>query len=500
MKRKTRRQPTELWHQARTLSSATLTSAMPESATTASPTTIALPEPLRRAIDHARQFLPTLAERPLTTEATFAALVSALGGALPEAGADPAVVIDELASTALRGVMSTAGPRYFGFVTGGSYPVAVAADWLLSTWDQNAALHVMSPAMSAIEAVTARWILDALDLPRDASVGFVTGAHMANVTALAAARDEVLRRQGWDVESRGLQGAPMVTVIAGAEAHASIAAATRMIGLGADTIVRIPSDDQGRLQAGALASRLSSIQGPRIVCAQAGNVNTGACDPLEAIAALTRANGAWLHVDGAFGLWAAVSPTRRQLVKGVALADSWTTDAHKWLNVPYDSGIAIVAHPSAHRAAMSQSAVYLTPAANAERDGMDWTPEASRRARAVPIYAVFRALGRSGLAELVDRCCRLASRMAEKLRSAEGVRVLNDIVLNQVLVRFDSADGANVTPAVIAGVQREGTCWCGPTGWQGEPAMRISVSNWQTSEQDVDRSADAIMGVHSRTR
>jgi glutamate/tyrosine decarboxylase-like PLP-dependent enzyme len=473
---------------------------MPETATTSPMTTPALPEPLIRAVDHARLFFPTLAERPLTTEATFAALVSALGGPLPESGADPAVVIDQLASAALRGVMSTAGPRYFGFVTGGSYPVAVAADWLLSTWDQNAALHVMSPVMSAIEAVTAQWILDALDLPRDASVGFVTGAHMANVTGLAAARDEVLWRQGLDVEARGLQGAPVVTVIAGTEAHASIAAATRMIGLGADTIVRVPSDDQGRMRADALASCLSSTEGPRIVCAQAGNVNTGASDPFEAIAAVTRANGAWLHVDGAFGLWAAASPARRHLVKGVALADSWTTDAHKWLNVPYDSGIAIVAHPSAHRAAMSQSAAYLTPASHAERDGMDWAPEASRRGRAMPVYAVFRALGRFGLADLVDRCCRLAAQMADRLSKGAGVHVLNDVVLNQVLVRFDSPAGSNVTPTVIEGVQRDGTCWCGPTGWQGQPAMRVSVSNWSTTPADIDRSADAILAVHERIR
>jgi glutamate/tyrosine decarboxylase-like PLP-dependent enzyme len=459
-----------------------------------------LPAPLSRAVDHARRFLPSLAERPLTTDASFGVLVTALGGPLPEAGADPAGVIDELASTASRGVLSTAGPRYFGFVTGGAYPVAVAADWLVATWDQNAALHVMSPAMSAIEAVTSRWILEVFDLPRDASVGFVTGAHTANVTALAAARDEVLRQHGWDVEARGLQGAPTVTVLAGAEAHASIAAATRMLGLGADTIVRIPSDEQGRIRADAVAPLLASFEGPRIVCAQAGNVNTGACDPFQAIAAVTRAHGAWLHVDGAFGLWAAASPAYRHLVNGVALADSWTTDAHKWLNVTYDSGIVIVAHPSAHRAAMSQSAAYLTPASNAERDGMDWTPEASRRGRVVPVYAVFRALGRAGLADLVDRCCRLASRMAGRLSEADGVRVLNDIVLNQVLVRFESDRGENITSAVIDGVQREGTCWCGPTGWQGQPAMRISVSNWSTTAADIDRSAKAILAVHAKIR
>ena len=461
-------------------------------------TETSLPEPLTRAVDHARRFFRSLRERPLTIDTDFAALVAALGGPLPESGADPAAVIDDLAATASGGVMSTAGPRYFGFVTGGSYPVAAAADWLLSTWDQNAALYVMSPVMSAIEAVTARWLLDVLDLPRDASVGFVTGAHMANVTALAAARDEVLRRHHWDVESRGLQGAPTLTVLAGAEAHASIGAATRLLGLGADTIVRVPSDGQGRMRPDALQQALASVQGPRIVCAQAGNVNTGACDPFEPIAAIVRAQAAWLHVDGAFGLWAAASPSLRQLVQGVALADSWATDGHKWLNVPYDSGLVIVAHPSAHRAAMSQSAAYLTPAPNAERDGMDWTPEASRRGRAVPIYAVLRTLGRVGLAELVERCCRLASRMAGRLSTADGVQVLNEVVLNQVLVRFESAHGANITSAVIDGVQHDGTCWCGPTGWQGQPAMRIAVSNWSTTAEDIDRSADAILAIHAR--
>ena len=472
---------------------------MRETAPAAPPGDAALPAPFAHAVDHARRFLPTLQDRPLTTDTDFATLVARLGGPLPESGFDPGAVIDELAAAASGGIMATAGPRYFGFVTGGSFPVAAAADWLLSAWDQNAALHVMSPAMSAIETVTARWILEALDLPRHASVGFVTGAHMANVTALAAARDEVLRRHDWDVESRGLQRAPTLTVVAGAEAHASIGAATRLLGLGADTIVRVPSDDQGRMRVGALERTLSSIDGPRIVCAQAGNVNTGASDPFEPIARIARAHGAWLHVDGAFGLWAAASSARRHLVHGIALADSWTTDGHKWLNVPYDSGLVVVAHPAAHRAAMSQAAAYLTPASHAERDGMDWTPEASRRGRAVPIYAVFRTLGRTGLSELVERCCRLASRMAERLSTAAGVRVLNDVVLNQVLVRFESSRGANITPEVIDGVQRDGTCWCGPTGWQGQPAMRISVSNWSTTAADIDRSADAILAIHRRS-
>jgi glutamate/tyrosine decarboxylase-like PLP-dependent enzyme len=454
---------------------------------------------LPRALHHALEFQETLPARAVRARAAFGELVNELGSAFPDAPADPVTLLDDLAKCAEPGLVATAGPRYFGFVTGGSYPVAVAADWLVSTWDQNAGLYVMSPAVSAIESITARWILDALGLPPTASVGFVTGAHMANVTALAAARHEVLRGAGWDVDAHGLQGAPRVTVIAGAEAHASIPAASRMIGLGSDTIVRVASDDQGRMRPDALEWALAATAGPRIVCAQAGNVNTGSFDRLDEISRLARAHRAWLHVDGAFGLWAASSPAHRGLTAGVEHADSWSTDAHKWLNVPYDSGIAIVAHAAAHRAAMSQSAAYLTPAAGEARDGMDWTPESSRRARAVPIYAVLRALGRAGLSELVERCCRLAVRMADRLRGRHGVQILNDVVLNQVLVRFES-DGQNVTNRVIADVQQDGVCWCGGTEWAGEPAMRISISSWRTREEDIDRSAESILRVHDLRR
>jgi len=354
---------------------------------------------------------------------------------------------------------------------------------------------VMSPAISALETCTARWLLDVLDLPSESSVGFVTGANMANVTALAAARHHMLRRAGWDVEALGLQGAPKLTVIAGEEAHASIHGACRLIGLGSQTIVRVPADDQGRMRADALQRALQGASDPLIVCAQVGNVNTGACDPVARIADLARRRGAWLHVDGAFGLWAAASASRRSLVEGVAAADSWATDGHKWLNVPFDSGIVVVRHAAAHRAAMSQSAAYLTPAEGEQRDGADWVPEASRRARAVPIYVVLRMLGRAGVADLVDRLCDLASRMADRLRRTPGIHVLNDVVLNQVLVRFTSEAGENITPAVIARIQQGGVCWCGGTMWAGEPAMRISVSNWQTSVEDIDRSAAAIVAA-----
>jgi glutamate/tyrosine decarboxylase-like PLP-dependent enzyme len=443
-------------------------------------------------------FLNSLPERPVAPRASFDELIAALGGPLSEAPQDPVSIVDDLSARLEPGVAATAGPRYFGFVTGGSYPVALAADWLVSAWDQNAALHIMSPAMSALETCTARWILDVLGLPEQASVGFVTGAHTANVTALAAARHEVLRRARWDVEALGLQGAPQLTVIAGEEAHASIHAACRMIGVGSKTIMRVATDGQGRMRPDALEWALSATSGPTIVCAQVGNVNTGACDPLVEIVELTRENGAWLHVDGAFGLWAAASPAYRGLVSGLADADSWTTDGHKWLNVPYDSGMVIVRHPAAHRAAMSQTASYLTPGQGDQRDGTDWVPESSRRARAVPIYAVLRMLGRSGLADLIDRSCRLAVHMADRLSHAPGVQVLNEVVLNQVLVRFSTPSGGNITDEVIAAIQTAGVCWCGGTMWAGAPAMRISISNWRTDEDDIDRSAASILACHER--
>ena len=447
---------------------------------------------LSRTHELASAFLDTIDTRPVKPGASFAELVSALGGPTPEGPQDPVEVIERLAAAVEPGLVASAGPRYFGFVTGGSLPAAVAADWLAAAWDQNAGLHVLSPAMSAIEEVAAGWVLDLLNLPRTASVGFVTGATMANVTTLAAARHEVLRRAGWDVEAHGLQGAPRVTVVAGAEAHASIRSACRIIGLGASTIVSVPADEQGRMRGDALADTLAGVTGPTIVCAQSGNVNTGAFDPLVEIAAHASRHGAWLHVDGAFGLWAALSGSRRHWLDGVDRADSWTIDGHKWLNVPYDSGIAIVAHPAAHRASMSQTASYLIRAGGEERDGMDWTPEASRRARALPVYAAIRSLGRRGLADLVDRCCDAASRMAELLAARPGARVLNDVVLNQVLVRFVSRAEENITPAVIARVQSAGVCWAGGTNWNGEPAMRISVSGWRTTTADIARSARSI--------
>jgi glutamate/tyrosine decarboxylase-like PLP-dependent enzyme len=456
--------------------------------------------PLDLAAAASREFLRTLDERAVYPRAAFRELVAELGGAIPERPEDPAAVVERLVTAADRGVVATPGPRYFGFVTGGSLPAAVAAEWLTAALDQNAGLHTMSPFSAAVEHVAAGWLLDLLDLPATASVGFVTGATMANVTCLAAARHEVLRRVGWDVEANGLQGAPRVTVVAGAEAHASIGSAVRMLGLGAANVVRVDADDQGRLRVEALRHVLTSLEGPLIVCAQSGNVNTGAFDPIDEIATIAHERGAWLHVDGAFGLWAAVSPQLRHHVSGTARADSWTVDGHKWLNVPYDCGFAMVAHPAAHRAAMSQTAAYLLRAEDEERDGMDWTPEASRRARGNAVYAAIRSLGRSGLAEMIDRCCACARTIADRLGREPGIEILNDVVLNQVLVRFRDAGGGNVTPAVITKIQHDRVCWAGGTSWRGASALRISISGWMTTEADAVRAAEAMIAAYRSAR
>jgi len=449
--------------------------------------------PLARAAELARSFLDTLPARPVRESGSLADLRRALALPLADAGVPPVQVIDELARAADPGIVAMAGPRYFGFVIGGSLPVATAADWLTAAWDQNAGLYVDSPAAAIVEDVAAGWLLDLFGLPQTASVGFVTGGQMANFTCLAAARHAVLDRAGWDVEERGLQGAPTVNVVVGEEAHATIFASLRFLGLGAATARRVATDAQGRMRADALREVLAKISGPTIVCAQAGNVNTGAFDPLEEIASLARARDAWLHVDGAFGLWAAASPAHRHLTTGVAAADSWASDGHKWLNVPYDSGFAIVKDPAVHRAAMSIGAAYLVAGDAARRDALDWVPELSRRARGFPVYAALRFLGRRGVAELVARCCTLARRIAERLAAAPGVAILNDVVLNQVLVRFGDSD--DVTRAVIERVQEDGTCWLAGTTWHGKGAMRVSVCNWSTTAGDIDRSADAILAA-----
>jgi glutamate/tyrosine decarboxylase-like PLP-dependent enzyme len=444
---------------------------------------------LRAAAAHAEAFLATLDARPVAARADAATVRDTLGGPLPELGDDPAAVIDALAAGAEPGLVATAGPRHFGFVIGGALPAALAADWLVSAWDQNAAFHSLSPAAAAIEEITSAWTLELLGLPEGASVGFVTGAQGAITTCLAAARHAVFERAGWDVERNGLIGAPPVRILCGEQAHATIYTSLRLLGLGAETAILVPADDQGRMDPDALAKALAGKDSPTIVCAQAGNVATGAFDAFGPIADACSEHGAWLHVDGAFGLWAAAAPATRHLTAGVERADSWAVDAHKWLNVPYDGAMAIVADSDAHLAAMSLAGPYLV-ADPGQRDNTNYVPESSRRARAIPIYAAIRSLGRAGIAEMIERNCAQARRMAKQLSDIPGAEVLNDVVLNQVLVRLPGGDDANRT--AVAALQRDGTCWLGGTTWNGEYVVRVSISNWATTDEDVDRSAAAI--------
>jgi glutamate/tyrosine decarboxylase-like PLP-dependent enzyme len=413
------------------------------------------------------------------------ARLDALGGVWNKEGLDPSEVIALLDDYGSPATIASTGPRYFGFVTGGSLPAAMAANWLTGAWDQNAALFVQSPVGSRIEEIVSEWLLDVLALPKACGIGFVTGATMANFTALAAARHALLERAGWDVEERGLFGAPEITVVVGAEVHASMLKALSMLGFGRKRVVTVPTDDQGRM----IADAMPSLDNRTLVAIQAGNVNTGAFDPAVEICSRARQQGAWVHVDGAFGLWAAAAPERARLVTGFADADSWATDCHKWLNVPYDSGLAIVRDAEHLRAAMTVRAAYLQMGEH--REPWQYTPEASRRARGIEIWAALRSLGRSGLAEMIERNCRLASRFADGFRAA-GFSVLNDVVLNQVLVSFGDSEE---TRRVIAEVQREGTCWCGGTEWHGQAAMRVSVSSWATTEDDVGRSLSAILKI-----
>jgi glutamate/tyrosine decarboxylase-like PLP-dependent enzyme len=447
---------------------------------------------MQQVMDLARRYRERVGSEPVFPRVTVDELRARLGGPLPESGKAAAEVVAHLARGAEMGLVGSTGPRYFGFVIGGSLPVATAADWLTSAWDQNAGLYATSPAASVAEEVAAGWLRDLFGLPPKTSVGFVTGGGPANFAAMVIARHGILQRAGWDVEKDGLQGAPRVHVVVSDEAHATIFAALRMAGLGANTVKRVPTDAQGRMLASALPKVLAACDGQTIVCAQAGNVNTGSFDPLGEIAGLAHERGAWLHIDGAFGLWAAVSENLRHLVRGMERADSWAVDAHKWLNVPYDSGLVLCAHPQTHRAALGIRAEYLIQTeADRERDNFEWTPEFSRRARGFAVYAAIQHLGRSGIADLVDRCCARARQIAGLLRGEPGVEVLNDVVLNQVLVRFHSSDEA--TRAVIDRVQRDGVCWLGGTTWHGMAAMRISVSNWSTTERDIEMSAESIL-------
>ena len=461
---------------------------------------------LHQTADLAADFLAGVDRRPVGATATHAELVAAFGGALPDRGEAPGEVVDHLATIADPGLIGSAGPRYFGFVIGGSLPAALAADWLTSAWDNNAGLYAIGPSASVAEEVAAGWLIDLFGLPAGSSVGFSTGATMASFTALAAGRHRVLQRVGWNVEEDGLIGAPDIAVVVGAEAHVTIHVSLQMLGLGRNRVFRVEADEQGRMRADALRETLAGLRDrPILVCAQSGNVNTGGFDPLpEIVAAVRELPNAWLHVDGAFGLWAATTPSLRGLTASLGEADSWTTDAHKWLNVPYDSGIAIVRDAAAHHAAMTLGAAYYVETDGGERDPYNWVAESSRRARGFAIYAALRSLGRDGLAAMIESNCAIARRMADGLRQAPGVTILNDVVLNQVLVRFSppaTTDGAapedaatdDFTRAVIAAVQEDGTCWLGGTTWHGMAAMRISVSNWSTTEEDADVSVAAIL-------
>ena len=444
---------------------------------------------LTDAARRASQYLQEIQERSVAPATEAVRALDRLGGPLPDSGISAENVIAELDELGSPATVANAGGRYFGFVIGSGLPVSLAANWLAGAWNQNVAMEVMSPVGARLERVALDWTRDLLGLPSGVQGAFVTGDTLANFAALAAGRFQVLKNVGYDVAGQGLSGAPPITVIVGEEVHISVLRAITLLGLGRDKVVRSPVDAQGRMQA----DRLPKISGPTIVCTQVGNVNSGSFDPVREISARAHDTGAWVHVDGAFGLWARAAPRRRGLADGVDEADSWALDCHKWLNVPYDSGIAFVRDGSALKSAMATGPAAYIPG-GPEGEPFDFTPEMSRRARGVDAWAALRYLGRSGVADLVERCCTYARRFADRL-SGEGFRILNDVVLNQVLVSFGDD---RTTRRVLGEIQREGTCWCGGTVWHGTAAMRISVSSWATTEADVDRSADAMIRVARR--
>jgi glutamate/tyrosine decarboxylase-like PLP-dependent enzyme len=446
---------------------------------------------LEVAGDRARRYLAELPDRPVREEASVEELRAALDRKLPKEGEDPATVVDELAEAAEPGLIALGNPRYFGFVIGGTLPAALGAEWLTTAWDQIASLYVCGPSASVAEEVAGRWVLEVLDLPAEAGFGLTTGGTMANFSGIAAGRHAVLQRLGWDVEAKGLNGAPAVRVLVGEHAHATIFVALRLLGLGAENAIRVRADDAGRMEPEALAAELEQGEGPAIVCAQAGEVNTGCFDPFPALAEICERHDAWLHVDGAVGLWAASSGRFDHLTEGLERADSWSTDAHKWLNVPYDCGFIAVAEPDHLQGAMGIAAPYLTAASDA-RDSYQYVPESSRRARGFPLYAALRSLGRNGVADLVERCSALAQLMANELEGDPALEVINEVVINQVLVAVVGDESGALTADAVQRIQQEGTCWLAGTSWRGRPAIRISVCNWQTSEEDIRRSAAAI--------
>jgi glutamate/tyrosine decarboxylase-like PLP-dependent enzyme len=440
---------------------------------------------LTETADRAARYLAGLPDRSVAPLPEHVAGLTALGGPLPEAPADPAEVLALLDDIGSPATVASAGGRYFGFVIGGTLPAALAANWLAGAWDQNAYLQAMSPVAARLEEIVLEWMVDLLGLPAASGAGFVTGTTMANFTALAAARTALLHRAGWNVEDEGLFSAPPLHVVVGEEVHVSLLKALSMLGLGRSRVTRVPADSQGRMRPEALPV----LDDRTVICVQAGNVNSGAFDPAGEICARGQEKGSWVHVDGAFGYWAAASPEYAPLLSGAGAADSWAIDCHKWMNVPYDSAVAVVRTPDHLKTAMAMSAAYLTPTAS--REPGQFVPEASRRARGVELWAAMRSLGRSGLRELIERNCRQATLFAQLLREA-GFRILNDVVLNQVLVSFGSDEH---TQRVIAGVQSDGTCWCGGTKWHGQAAMRISVSSWATTDDDVERSVAAMIEI-----
>jgi len=434
------------------------------------------------------EYLRGVDDRPVVPRIEADELRRRLGGPLPEGPQDPVAVVRRLAEDADPGLVAVGGGRYFGFVTGGELPAALAADWLAAAWDQNAFSFVSSPAASVVEEVAGGWIKELLGLPATASTAFVTGCQMAHVTCLAAARAHVLAEAGWDVAEEGLAGAPRIRVVTGTLRHMTVDRALRLLGIGTAALELVEVDERGRMRVGSLGEVLAAGGGPTIVVAQAGEVNTGVFDPIAAAADLAAEHGAWLHIDGAFGIWARTSPSLAHHVAGLERADSWAFDAHKWLNVPYDSGIAVCAHPEAHRAATSGSAAYL-PELGGRYDAIEWTPDASRRARGLAVYAAIASLGRRGIAALVDRCCGHARALAEGLAELPGVELLNDVELNQVLLRFEDDER---TREVLRRVQESREAWMGATIWQGRPAVRISVSSWRTDAGDVARTVAAF--------
>jgi glutamate/tyrosine decarboxylase-like PLP-dependent enzyme len=464
-------------------------------------------EVIEAAMSPASSYLASLPERAVYRPTDPDDIRAVLGGPLPETGSDPAEVVGALARDLEPFTTAHASGRYFGFVIGGLHPAAYGAELLAATWDQNAGLYAVAQGVAIAEEVAAGWVLDVLGLPADSSVGFVTGGQMANFTCLAAARHHVLREAGWNVEADGLQGAPKVNVVVKTEKHSTIPRALRHLGLGDSSAVEVDSDAQSRIDPIALEAALAQLEGPTIICVEAGNINFGSFDDYEAVADVAdrhreRGNPTWVHVDGAFGLWARAAESLRHLTDGLERLDSWSTDGHKMLNVGYDSGLAMCKHSAAHRAAMSIQAAYLVQAEGGVRDQMDWNPDFSRRARGLGVYATLRSLGRSGVDDMIDRTCWLARLFAEKLGVSELAEVVNDVVFNQVLIRWPAPDGDQdaFTDRILAAIQADGTAYFSGTTWKGKRFMRISVADWATDESDVERAVAALLRCATAVR